>query len=259
MKLIDPADVDASWVMSKQEMDSEEISYILDDIGVELQKQNPFVDDTIDLTWFVVIVWAAISTGILVVFNPPLFLISPALVLAGLCLASIYNGYRTAPSPAFDENMEHLKHLILARLSALHAVIGKRYFQPGISLLSKGKKQIINDFFAQMLNSSEDKGPVLTYWFGLSSSDIERIDFNIGDEQVKSIQDALECHPIITASGWKISISQDSNGPRVELRNEQSDFRIDVQSTMIHSPSSIKDTSENLADALRTSLLGLEP
>jgi hypothetical protein len=259
LKLIDPADVDSSWALSNQEMTSEEISHLLDDIGVELQKYNPSVDDIIDLTWFVVIVWAAISTCVLAVFNPPpLFLASPALVLAGLCFASLYNGYRIAPSPPFDENMEHLKHLVLSRLSTLHAVVGVRYFKPGISLLSKGKKQIINDFFAQMVNRSKEIGPVFTYWMGISSSDTERIEFTIEDEQVRAVKDLLKHHPIATDSGWRMSILNDSNEPIVALRNEQSDLRIDVQSTMVHSPSWVKETSENLADALRTALLSLD-
>ncbi|MFX0053657.1 MAG: hypothetical protein ACFFAX_01540 [Promethearchaeota archaeon] len=259
LKLIDPADVDASWSVSNQFMRLEEISHLLDEISVELQNQSPSVDDILDLTWFAVIVWAAISTSILAVFNPPpLFLASAALVLAGLCFASLYNGYRIAPSPSFDENMEHLKHLVSSRLSALHAVVGKRYFQPGVSLLGKGKKQVINDFFAQMLNQSKEKGPVLTYWTGISSTDTERIDFAIEGDQARAVQDSLVHHPIVTESGWSVSVSDDSNEPRVLLKNEQSELRIDVQSTMVHSPSWIKETSEKLGDALGTALLKLD-
>jgi hypothetical protein len=259
LKLIDPADVDSSWILSNQEMRLEEISQVLDEIGDELQKHNPSVDDIIDLTWFAIIAWGAISTTVLAVFNPPsLFLASPALVLAGLCFASLYNGYRIAPTQAFDENMEHLKHLVLSRLSALKRVVGQRYFQPGISFLRKGKKQIINDFFAQMLSSSKDRGPVVTYWTGISSSDIERIDFYVEDEQVMLIQDSLEHHPIVSRSGWSISISNDSDKPGVVLRNEKGELRIDVQSTLVHSPSRIKAASEELADALVVVLHELE-
>ncbi|MFX1260636.1 MAG: hypothetical protein ACFFAZ_00980 [Promethearchaeota archaeon] len=255
LKLINPADIDANWIMSNQEMQLEEISHLFDDISAELQKHNPSVDDIIDLTWFAVIVWAALSTTVLAVFNPPsLFLASPALVLAGLCLASLYNGYRIAPTQAFDENMEHLKHLVISRLSALKTVVGMRYFQPGISLFRKGRKQIINDFFVRMLSSSKDKGPVLTFWVGLPSSDFERIDFDVDDELVRVLQDSLERHPIVIDSGWSLSVSKDSNKPGVVLRNDQSDLRIDVQSTMVHSPSWIRDTSEELADALRVVL-----
>ncbi|MFW9802709.1 MAG: hypothetical protein ACFFFC_08670 [Candidatus Thorarchaeota archaeon] len=259
LKLIDPADVDKSWSMSNQLMRLDEISHLLDEISVELQKQSPSVDDILDLTWFVVIVWAAISTSVLAMFNPPPpFLASAALVLAGLCFASLYNGYRIAPSAPFDENMEHLRHLVLSRFSALHAVIGKRYFQPGVSLLGKGKKKIINDFFAQMLNQSKDNGPVLTYWTGISSTDAERIDFAIENDQARAVQDSLEQHPIVTESGWSVSVSNDTNEPGVLLRNEQSELRIDVQSTMVLSPSWIAETSKNLADMLSTVLPRLD-
>ncbi|MFW9888023.1 MAG: hypothetical protein ACFFER_07575 [Candidatus Thorarchaeota archaeon] len=259
LKLIDPAAVDPSWILSNQEMRLEEISQVLDEIGDALQKLNPSVDDIIDLTWFAVIAWGAISTTVLAVFNPPsLFLASPALVLAGLCCATFYNGYRIIPTQAFDENFEHLKHLVLSRLSALQTVVGKRYFQPGISLFSKGKKKIINDFFAQMLSKSRDKGPVLTYWTGISSSDTERIDFYVEDELVKTIQDSLKHHPIAFDFGWILSASHDTNDPKVVLANEKSELRIDVQSTLVHSPTWVKNSSDELADALRVVLHELE-
>jgi hypothetical protein len=248
LKLIDPAKVGTDWVISRQEMNSEEISLLFDNISVGLQKYNPSVDDVIDLTWFVVIVWAVITTGIVAVFSPhALFYSSPAFVLAGLCLANLYNGYRVASPPPFDDSIEHLKHLVQSRLSALHAVIGKRYFQPGVRLLSKGKKQVVVDFFAQMLNMSNDRGPIHIYWLGLPSTDTERIDFDIAEEKKGIIQISLKEHPISTENGWTIKSSE----PGVVLQNEQGAVRFDIHSTMVHSPSRIRDTSEKLADALK--------
>jgi hypothetical protein len=259
LKLLDPSKLSADWVSSQQEMHSEDISRLFDDISIQLQKYDPSVDDVIDLTWFGVIVWAVISTGIAAVFNPPvLFYASSSLVLSGLCLASLYNGYRIAPSPSFDETMEHLKHLVLSRLSALHAVVGKRYFQPGVRLLSKGKKQVIDDLFVQILNKSRDKGAVLSYWLGLSSADNERLDFDVADEHVEAIQGSLMDLPIISDFGWTIDTESNSSESGVVLRNEQSALRIDVQSTMILSPSRIKESSEKLAGALKAVILTLD-
>jgi hypothetical protein len=259
LKLLDPSKLDSDWVSSQQEMHSEDISCIFDDIRDQLQKYDPSIDDVMDLTWFGVIVWAVISTGIAAMFSPyVLFYASPSLVLSGLCLATYYNGYRIAPSPSFAENMEHLKHHVLSRLSALHVVVGKRYFQPGIKLLSKGTTQVIADIFAQIINKSRNQGAVLSYWLGLSSSDSERIEFDVEEELAGAIQDSLELHPIISDSDWKIRIAYDSFEPVVVLRNEQSDIRIDIQSTLVHSPSRIKDTSERLADALKTILHELD-
>lgn len=259
LKLLDPSKLDADWVSSQQEMHSEDISRLFDDISDQLLRYNPSDDDVIDLTWFGVIVWAVISTGIAAVFSPSvLFYASPSLVLSGLCLASFYNGYRIAASPLFDENLEHLKHYILSRLSALHVAVGKRYFRPGVRLLSKGKKQVIDDIFIQMLNKSRDNGAVVSYWLGLSSTDDERLDFDVADEHVEAIQGSLMDLAIIADFGWTIDNESKGNGSRVVLRNDQSALRIDVQSTIVLSPSRIKESSEKLADAIKAVILALD-
>jgi hypothetical protein len=259
LKLLDPSKLGADWVSSQQEMHSEDISRLFDDISVQLQKYGPSVDDVIDLAWFGVIVWAVISTGIVAVLDPHvLFYASPSSLLAGLCIVSLYNGYRIAQSPSFDENIEHLKHLILSRLTALHAVAGKRYFQPGLRLLTKGKKQVLADIFVQILNNSRDKGPVLCYRLGLSSTDDERLDFEVAEEHIGAIQGSLMDLPIVSDIGWRIDIASNSNEPGVVLRNERGVLRIDVQSTMVLSPSRIKESSEKLADALKAAILAID-
>ena len=78
------------------------------------------------------------------------------------------------------------------------------------------------------------------------------------EEMVGAIQSSLEHHPIMSAYGWKIHIAYDGLEPRVVLRNEQNSLRIDIQSTMVHSPSRIKEISEKLADAFQTVLPELD-
>jgi hypothetical protein len=259
LKLLDPSKLGADWTLSQHEMHSEDISRLFDDISIQLQKYDSSVDDALDIAWFGVIVWAVISTGIAAVFNPPvLFYSSSSFALSGLCLASLYNGYRIAPSPSFDENLEHLKHLVLSRLSALHVVVGKRYFQPGVKLQSKGKKQVIADIFALMLNKSRDKGAIVSYWLGLSSADDERLDFHVADELVIAIKDSLIDLPIMSDFGWSLDTASNSDESRIVLRNERGALRIDVQSTMVLSPSRIKESSEKLADALKAVILAID-
>ncbi|MHA2040950.1 MAG: hypothetical protein ACW975_03720 [Candidatus Thorarchaeota archaeon] len=258
LNLLDPSKLGADWASSQQDMNSKDISHLFDNISVQLQKSNPSVDDVLDLAWFGVIVWAVISTGIAVVHNPSgLFYASSSLVLSGLCLASLYNGYRISRSPSFDENIEHLKHLVLSRLSALQLVVGRRYFQPGVKLLSKGEKQVIADIFVQILNNSRSKGAVLSYWLGLSSTDDERVNFDVPEQHVESIRGSLMSLPIISDFGWSIDTAPNNNEPRVVIRNKRDSIRIDVQSTMVLSPSRIKESSEKLADALEAVILAI--
>ncbi len=254
LKLQDPSSLDADWNTSNQELNTEELTRLFDDIGFQLQKYDPSVDDVIDLTWFGVIVWAVISTAITAVFSPHiLFYITPPLVLPGLCAASFYTGYRAAGMKYYDENIEHLKHLVLSRISALHTVTGERHFQPAVRWLRKGKKQVLGDIFIQILNRSRKEGLVICYWLGLPSSDDERMIFDVAEKHLNAIQESLLALPILSDFGWKLEIEPHNAEPTIVLRNERV-LRIDVQSTMVRSPSQVKEISEKLADALSAAI-----
>jgi hypothetical protein len=154
----------------------------------------------------------------------------------------------------YDENIEHLKHLVLSRISALHAVARERHFQPAVRWLRKGKKQVLGDIFIQILNRSRKEGLVVCYWLGLPSSDGERMVFDVAEEQIKAIQESLLALPILSDFGWKIEIGAQNVEPTIVLRNERRVLRIDVQSTMVRSPSHVKEISEKLADALSAAI-----
>ncbi|MHA2042090.1 MAG: hypothetical protein ACW975_09525, partial [Candidatus Thorarchaeota archaeon] len=123
---------------------------------------------------------------------------------------------------------------------------------------SKGKKQVIADIFALMLNKSRDNGAIVSYWLGLSSADDERLDFHVADELVIAIKDSLIDLPIMSDFGWSLDTASNSDESRIVLRNERGALRIDVQSTMVLSPSRIKESSEKLADALKAVILAID-
>jgi hypothetical protein len=258
--LLDPVKLGAKWNSSHQELHTGEISRFFDDISVQLKKYDPSMDDVMDLTWFVVIVWAVISTGIMAVFNPhELFYASPSLVLAGLCVVNLYNGYRVSGLKSFDEIVEHLKYIVLSRISLMHAAAGKRHFQPGVCWLIKGKKKVLDDITIQILSKSREEIGTLCYWLGLPSNDDERLVIEIlHEDQIPAIHAVLSDHPIVTNLGWKIETYPNGDVSRIVLRNERDVMRIDVQSTIILSPSKVADTSQNLANALEVIILALE-
>jgi hypothetical protein len=64
LKLQNPSSLDADWNISNQELNTEELTRLFDDISFQLQKYNPSVDDVIDLTWFGGMGWAVISTAV---------------------------------------------------------------------------------------------------------------------------------------------------------------------------------------------------
>ncbi len=258
LKILDSSSLGGDWDSSLQEMHSEEVTRLFDNIIAQLQKYDPSVDDVIDLTWFGVIVWAVLSTGIVAVFDPPLlFYVTPSLILAGLCMVILYNGYRVAGTISFEESLEHLKHLVLSRLASLQTVADKRYFQPGVKWLSKGKKQALADIAIQILNKSREDGSVIWYWLGLPSTDDERLVFDVPMELVNPIQEALADIPLLSDLGWIVETASNNNELGVVLRNIRNDLRFDILSTIIHSPSRIKETSEKLAEALTISFQAL--
>jgi hypothetical protein len=259
LNLLDPIRLRSDWDSSHQVLHTGEVSRVFDDISVKLQKFDPSVDDVIDLTWFGVIVWAVLSTAIIAVFNPlDLFFASPSLVLAGLCLVNLYNGYRAASLKSFEDVIEHLKYLVLSRISAMHAAAGKRYFQPGIRWLMKGKQKALADITIQILNESREVSGTICYWLGLSSKDAERMAIDIHEDQVSAIQTLLTNHPIVSKGGWKVASQVNGDMSRVVLSNERNAMRIDRSSTIVLSPSRVRDTSQNLADALTAIILALE-
>ncbi|MFW9847109.1 MAG: hypothetical protein ACFFD6_10190 [Candidatus Thorarchaeota archaeon] len=252
LRFLDIKRLEQTWTQSSEKSHIGEITSLLDDISTGLHKYKPSFDDLLDIVWFGVLVWAVLSTAIIMLFNPPSqFYTSPALVQAGLCGTIYYNGYMSSESISFEDEIEHLKHTVLSRISTLHSVSGKRYFQPEVILLSKGKKRALADIVIDFSDSvGEDQNGIFNYTLALPTSMYERLTIDVSDKLKQSILQTLEGLPIVQDNEWKPFVKAIPNGYRIQLCNMKDSINLGSDSSMFMSPSRVEEVSHKLGRAL---------
>ncbi|MFX1416611.1 MAG: hypothetical protein ACFFC0_07345, partial [Promethearchaeota archaeon] len=155
LTFLDPSELGGDWKHLEEGSDVDGISCLFGDFHSELQGIEPKTDDVLDLAWFVVIVWAAISTAAAVLIGSlPFLCVSPAIVLAGLSAVCYYDGYQSGPMASLSEDLDHLEHLVCSRISAVQAAASNTFSEPFVRWRSRDQTRVLTDIGVYLLGRS---------------------------------------------------------------------------------------------------------
>jgi hypothetical protein len=256
LTFLDSSELTGDWGHLEEELEVDGISRLFEDLQVELQGEQPRSDDVLDLTWFVVIVWSAISTAAAVLMGSlPFLCASPALVLASLCAVCCYDGYRNGTIDSFSEDLDHLEHLAFSRISAVQVASSGTFFMPFARWRSKNRTRILTDIGVHLLGRSlEESDSVITYSVGFSPAEFERLEILHSASNDPSVLDPLSRLELVKDLAWSVSKESTLTGHKTVLANAEGSPNIRNPVTLVRSPSELERVTLAIVKAIELTL-----
>ncbi|MFW9943545.1 MAG: hypothetical protein ACFFB7_00955 [Candidatus Sifarchaeia archaeon] len=256
LTFLNPSELVGDWRHLEEESDIDGISSLFDSLQSELQGIDPKTDDVLDLAWFVVIVWAAISTSAAVLIGSlPLLCVSPAIVLTGLSTVCYYDGYQSGPMVSLSEDLDHLEHLVCSRISAVQAAASSTFSEPFVRWRARNQTRVLTDIGVYVLGRSlEETDIVIAYSVGFSPTEIERVEILLSTSNDPSRLDSLSGLKLVKDLEWDLSKEPASTQHKTVLSNSKGSPNIQDSSTLIKSPSELEKVTLILVMAFETIL-----
>ncbi|MDF1539931.1 MAG: hypothetical protein P1Q69_13625, partial [Candidatus Thorarchaeota archaeon] len=187
-------------------------------------------DDVNDIAWFLVAVWAMVSTLLALTWEIffPVCLVSAGFLIF-VCFVSYYEGHKGLVNGYFEDEVDHLEYHIQSRLEsmiALHSSV--RSF---VSWKAKNRKIVLNDICV-LFEIENTPNTNISYYVGVPSEDKERIIIKCESTITETIKrDTLEL--ISEDSIWKFSQTDDNT---IEIENIKDIFDLSKRGAFVRSP-----------------------
>jgi hypothetical protein len=256
LTFLDPSELTGDWSNLEEESDVDGIARLFEKLQTEVQGERPRTDDVLDLAWFVVIIWSAISTAAaMLVGSLPFLCVSPALVLAGMSSVCYYNGYQIGPTGSFPEDLDHLEHLVCSRISAVQAAASGILSAPFVRWRSKNETRVLTDIGVYLLGRSlEESDSVVEYSVGFSPNEMEHIKMLLSASRDHGVLESLSRLELMNSLAWGISSESTSSWNKTVLSNTRASPNIQDSATLIKSPSELDRVTLTVVDAIKAIL-----
>ncbi|MDH4214559.1 MAG: hypothetical protein OEV85_11610 [Candidatus Thorarchaeota archaeon] len=219
-----------------------DIPLLFERMELQIQKydQSKF-DDLTDLSWFLVLVWAIMSSGAYYVK----FLIQPlcafgVLILLSACIMCYASGYWTKRGFSFEEDLEHLEYYIDTLVKTLDSNLPNVNGPFIIQVKHRRHNSILIDFAAEFVLGDS---LTLKYHFGLSSKLKERFILGGSDEIIESVFEQLGKEQSIFDSGWELKRNKTQSGLVIEIVNPASKLSLADRTSFVTSPFIVEQKS----------------
>ncbi|MFX0044468.1 MAG: hypothetical protein ACFE8Z_01345 [Candidatus Hermodarchaeota archaeon] len=258
LTFLDPSELAGDWIPLEEESDIDGVARLFESLQLELQDVQAKTDDVLDLAWFVVIVWSAISTAAAaLVGSLPFLCESPAIVLAGLSALCYYDGYKSGTTGTFSEDLDHLEHLACSRISAIQAAASGFFSVPFVRWMSNNQSRVLTDIGVYVLGRSlEESDAVISYSVGFSPNEIEGIEILLSSRNDPGALDRLTGLELVNNLEWSLSKESSSTFHKTVLSNTKGSPNVLNPVTLIKSPSEMEKVTLTIAKAIET-ILGL--
>lgn len=226
--LIDPGSLAPTWISVTVSIPLASLDQVFNQIIENISENRAEADDVLDFAWFVVIVWSVVSSASTVLFGYSSVVCILSTLILVVCSAFCYcNGYSSGTRHDFDEDLEHLRYYVLARVSHLYSQFNRENSVIRIRILSKNNLSVLYDI-GFSLGPFKLQKPKIVYWIGLSCDRPEAIEITLPSPIVSSTFDRLRKAPILRKPGWSL----------VEKSTDLFLIAKDLSSISISSPSS---------------------
>jgi len=226
-----------------------DIPLLFERMGLQVQKYDKSkFDDLNDLAWFLMIVWAIISSGVhyLRYLGQPLSILGVT-ILVGACIMCYASGYWTKRGFSFEEDLEHLEFYIDSYVKVLDAALPTINGTLILQAKRRRRSYALVDFATEFIFKDSI---TLEYHFGLSSSLKERFVVEASDEVIATTYDALKKVESIIGAGWELERINTQSGAIIRIVNPHSKLSLADRSSFVKSPSVIEHNTKVMRDIL---------
>ena len=196
------------------------------------------LDDLNDIAWFIVVVWAMISSaGLFTEFaGVPLSILS-VVVLAITCFTSYISGYRTNQGVSFEEDLDHLEYYVDRCIKAVDSAMPTANGNVILQVTKKGRRTVLLDIIVEFKLSMNS---IIEYHIGLSSHLQERFIIEAPPESLDYAYTMFKELPVVKESGWVFEQVTTHSGRIIRIMNLEGKLSISDRSTFVTSPDLIE-------------------
>ena len=226
-----------------------DIPLLFERMELQVQKYDESkFDDLNDLAWFLVIVWAILSSGAhyLRFLGQTLSILGVTILLAA-CFMCYASGYWTKRGFSFEEDLDHLEFYVASFVKVLDGALPAINGTLLLQVKRRKRGYVLVDFATEFVFGDSI---TLEYHFGLASSLKERFLINASDQVNAIIYEVLRKVKSISGAGWKLERITTQSGVILRIMNQNSRLSIADRSSFVSSPSVIEHSAESLRDIL---------
>jgi len=216
-----------------------DIPLLFERFDFEIRKYDSgALDDLNDIAWFVVIVWAMISSvGIFIEFVGVPFFILGAVVLVITCFASYLSGYRTIQGVSFEEDLHHLEYYVDRFIKAADTALPSANGEIILQVTKRGRLTVLLDIIVEFTISSNS---IIEYHIGLSSHLQERFIIGAPIETLDLAYTKFKELSVVEELKWSLEQVTTQSGRIVRISNLESKFSMSDRSSFVINPDIVK-------------------
>jgi hypothetical protein len=206
------------------------------------------MDDLTDISWFIVIVWAIVSsiTHYIGFFGQPLCIFG-VVVLLGASLLSYVSGYWTRSAESFEEDLLHLEYYVNAFVKRLDSMLPNLNGTIILRLVPKRRRSSLADIAMEFIIT---EGITLKYSFGLTSDLPETVSIEAPSDLVQCIHERLLDLSFGSEIKWTTEQVTTKSGVIIRIVNSARKLNISDKRSYISSPATIEQISRETEDVL---------
>ena len=235
-----------------------DLPLVFERLDFEIRKYDSgALDDLNDIAWFVVIVWAMISSvGIFIEFVGVAFFILGAIVLVIACFACYVSGYRTIQGVSFEEDLHHLEYYVDRCIKAADTALPSANGHLILQVAKRGRQAVLIDIIVEFTTSPKS---IIEYHIGLSSHLQERFIIDVPSENLDIAYTKLKELPVVKESQWTLERVTTQSGRIVRISNSESVFSMSERSSFVINPDIVKKNALVINETLSDIVKFLQP
>ncbi|UCE09548.1 MAG: hypothetical protein JSW61_11330 [Candidatus Thorarchaeota archaeon] len=253
LTLLDPSDINSNWKKEEVRSNPEMISRAFEKAYGSVSSGEPEkTDDMNDLAWFVILVWATVSSAFLLSILGTVYssLLSVA-ILAGMALVVYLSGYWSTSTRHLLEDFEELEFFILNRTRRLLKVKVRGKCHPSVIWLVKNNKKILFDIaFDIILDTKTDTSTEIRYIMGIPSREYESITVTSSQQLTARLIERIHSLKLVKSEGWFVEPHETPKGMMVSIRNPSPLLQFKTADSLFVQPIAIDEQLDWLVSAL---------
>jgi uncharacterized membrane protein YphA (DoxX/SURF4 family) len=199
------------------------------------------MDDLTDVSWFIVIVWAIVSSiAHYIGFFGQTLCIFGVVVLIVASLLSFISGYWTKGAESFEENLQHLEYYIGTLAKKLDSVLPNQDAIIILQLVPQRRRSSLADIGVEFII---EERIILKYHFGLTSERPESFSIEAPYDLAQCIYERLLGSNLSSEGKWTIEQETTNSGASVRIVNCAPKLNISEKRTYISDPAAIEQIS----------------
>lgn len=253
-KLMKIYDIDlhgSEGAMFELRINMRDLPRVFERLEMEISKYDVGkMDDLNDISWFIVIVWAIVSSiaHYIGLFGQTLCIFG-VVVLMGASLLSFISGYWTKSVGSFEENLQHLEYYIGTLTKKLDSVLPNQNGIIILQLVSKRRRSSLADIGVEFII---EKRIVLKYHFGLASEHPESFSIEAPNDLVQCIYERLLGSNLCSEDKWTTEQDSTDSGATIRVINSAPKLNISDKRTYISNPETIEQISKETEAVMET-------